>query len=164
MKKGDDNIALGDLVANVEHRSVLAVNNPAEDFLHQGTSEGVDLYHNLDASAGIDFKVQRLVFPDIQVMDPRIVKIAPGKSNELHRHAHESIFVILRGRGEVLLGKKAVPVQKGNIAFVPRWVLHQTRNLDANEPLELLAITDFGFTSAILGNYDRSTRLKTAKD
>jgi mannose-6-phosphate isomerase-like protein (cupin superfamily) len=161
MKSSHDNGALKDLIANVEHRKILGNEAPGEDFVRPLAERGVDLYRNQDEQGGIDFKVERLVFPGIQVMDPRIVKIAPGKCNELHRHAHESVFVILSGHGEVLIGKKTVPVKKGDIAFVPRWVLHQTRNLDEAEPLAMLAITDFGFTSAILGDYDRATRLKT---
>ena len=49
-------------------------------------------------------------------------------------------------------------MQAGDLAFVPRWEVHQTRNTGATE-LVILAITDFGLTSAILGNYDRTTRL-----
>jgi len=42
---------------------------------------------------------------------------------------------------------------------VPRQVFHQTRNTSADKELVILAITDFGFTSAVLGDYDKRTRL-----
>lgn len=161
MKPSDEGGTLKNLLDKVEHRKVLGGEAPAEDFVQKLDEGGTDLYRNLDEHGGIDFDVKRLGFPDIQVLDPRIVKIAPGKCNELHRHAHESVFVILSGQGQLAIGKKTVRVGKGDIAFVPRWVLHQTRNLDETEPLTMLAITDFGFTSAILGDYDRTTRLKT---
>jgi mannose-6-phosphate isomerase-like protein (cupin superfamily) len=161
MKIDFDSEALVALIANVEHRNALGSSAQTRDFVHHEGDGGMNIYGNRDEQAGIDFKVERLGFPDIQVMDPRIVRIAPGKCNELHRHAHESLFVVLKGHGEVMVGKKICPIKKGDIAFVPRWALHQTRNLDPHQPLELLAITDFGFSSAILGNYDQTTRLKT---
>ena len=117
------------------------------------------MYVNRNEKLGIDFTVDRLAFPEIQTMDPRLLRIAPGKSNEFHKHAHESIFVVLAGEGEVRIGDAWRPIGKGSVAFVPRWIFHQTRNTSASEALVILAITDFGFTSALLGDYDRRTRL-----
>lgn len=94
-------------------------------------------------------------------MDPRLVVIAPGSCNEKHRHAHESIFVVLSGSGEIQIGHQTTPLSQGEVAYVPRWVVHQSRNRSATEPLTLLAITDFGLTSAVLGDYDSRTRLKS---
>jgi quercetin dioxygenase-like cupin family protein len=107
----------------------------------------------------IDFSVQRAAFPEAQTLDPRVIQIAPGSRNELHKHAHESLFVVLEGQGEVLVGEEWTPVKTGDLAFVPRWVMHQTRNISPNRAMRVLAITDFGFTSAVLGDYDRRTRL-----
>jgi hypothetical protein len=39
-------------------------------------------------------------------------------------------------------------------------MVHQSRNVSAEESLLLLAITDFGLTSSVLGDYDRQTRLR----
>lgn len=123
------------------------------------TEEGI-LYRNRDVSLGIDFEVARLPFAGLQVMDPRLVRIAPGSRNEKHRHAHESIFVVLSGRGEIQIGAGLTVLETGHVAYVPRWVVHQSHNLCNREPLVLLAITDFGLTSAVLGDYDASTRLR----
>ncbi len=38
--------------------------------------------------------------------------------------------------------------------------MHQSRNTSAEHELLLLAIADFGPTSAVLGDYDGQTRLK----
>ena len=76
-------------------------------------------------------------------------------------HAHETLFVILEGEGEVLVGKIWGKVKKGDVAFVPRWIFHQTKNTSATDGMVVLAITDFGFTSAVLGDYDARTRLAT---
>lgn len=118
-------------------------------------------YSNSNPRLGIDFQVQKLPFAALQVMDPRLVVIAPGACNEKHRHAHESIFVVLSGSAEIQIGSQSTPLGQGDVAYVPRWVVHQSRNRSASEPLTLLAITDFGLTSAVLGDYDSRTRLKS---
>jgi mannose-6-phosphate isomerase-like protein (cupin superfamily) len=123
---------------------------------------GEALYANRNDRLNIDFTVERLEFPNIQTMDPRIVRIPPRKNNERHLHAHESLFVVLEGSGEVLVGETWTPVGQGDVAFIPRWVFHQTRNPSPTDELVVLAITDFGFTSAVLGDYDKRTRLSHA--
>ena len=117
-------------------------------------------YDHHNEALGIAFCVQRLPFAALQVLDPRLVRIPPGASNELHRHAHESLFVVLEGEAEILVGTESVRLQRGGIAFAPRWIVHQSRNISAERELLLLAITDFGLTSSVLGDYDRQTRLR----
>lgn len=117
-------------------------------------------YRNQDRDQGIDFQVLRLPLAQLQVMDPRLVRIAPGCSNEKHRHAHESIFVVLSGSGRIQIGPNSIDLHPGSVACVPRWVVHQSHNRSTDQELVLLAITDFGLTSAVLGDYDASTRLR----
>lgn len=128
-----------------------------------GAAGGPVIYRNQHARLGIDFTVERLAFPGLQTIDPRVVRIPPGKNNERHKHAHETIFVILAGAGEVLLGDQRVAAATGSVTHVPRWVVHQTINTGDTE-LVVLAITDFGFTSALLGDYDRRQRLAAGGD
>lgn len=151
--------ALAALVAATRARVPLAAEAPAEAFTRSAVAPGEAMYRNHNERLGIDFGVERLAFPGLQTMDPRVVRIAPGMRNELHKHAHETIFVILEGEGEVRLGDALRPVRAGDVAFVPRWIMHQTRNTSEHTPLVVLAITDFGFTSAVLGDYDKRTRL-----
>ncbi len=106
--------------------------------------------------------MQRLGFEGLQVLDPRLVRIAPGACNERHRHAHESLFVVLEGRAEIHVGEAVLQLGPGGVAYVPRWLVHQSRNLCPERELLLLAITDFGLTAAVLGDYDRQTRLRFA--
>jgi pyrroloquinoline quinone (PQQ) biosynthesis protein C len=93
-------------------------------------------------------------------MEPRLIRIAQGSTNERHRHAHEALFVVLSGEGEILVGNSCTALEPGGIACVPRWVVHQCRNRSATQELVLLAITDFALASAVLGDYDARTRLK----
>jgi mannose-6-phosphate isomerase-like protein (cupin superfamily) len=152
--------AFEDLVARIGDREPLGAELTPAHFVRRANQANPRLYANTHDRLGIDFSVERLDFPSAQAMDPRIVRIRPGRTNERHRHAHESIFVVMRGRGQVLLGDASIDVAEGDIAFVPRWMFHQTRNLSATEDLVVLAITDFGLTSAVLGDYDRRTRQK----
>jgi quercetin dioxygenase-like cupin family protein len=127
--------------------------------VHDPSTTGSTLYANRNERLGIDLTVERLAFPNLQTLDPRIVRIAPASASERHRHAHETLFVVLAGHGDVLIGERWWPVRTGDLAFAPRWVFHQTRNGSATEVMVVLAVTDFGFTSALLGADDRRTRL-----
>lgn len=151
--------ALGALVECVQSRAALGADLPIETWTHGGDADCEQVYENKNDRLNIDFSVERYGFPYLQTMDPRVVRIAPGKNNEYHKHAHESLFVILAGEGEVRVGDAWRPVKQGDVAFVPRWIFHQTRNTSKTETLVILAITDFGFTKAVLGDYDKRTRL-----
>ncbi|MDG2333693.1 MAG: cupin domain-containing protein [Myxococcota bacterium] len=150
------------LIDRAEARQPLGVEASPSDWVRPTTSSGKSLYSNKNDRLKIDFSVERAAFPEAQTVDPRIIEIAPGSCNERHKHAHESLFFVLEGSGEVLVGENWNPVKKGDLAFVPRWIMHQTRNNSEDEPMRVLAVTDFGFTSAVLGDYDRRTRLALA--
>lgn len=120
-------------------------------------------YANEQPDRGIAFSVEDNPFEALSALDPRVVRIAPGACNEKHRHAHESLFVVLSGSAELEIGNQRQALEQGEVACVPRWVVHQTHNRSAVDPLVLLAITDFGLTSAALGNYDKQTRLNKSE-
>jgi hypothetical protein len=147
------------LVEAVEAKTPLGQNAPPGAFTRSLGARGAPLYANRNAALNIDFTVDRLDFPSIQTLDPRVLRIAPGANNELHKHAHETLFVVLAGQGEVKVGERWSPMGVGDVAFVPRWIFHQTRNTSLQDELVVLAITDFGFTKAVLGDYDQRTRL-----
>ena len=130
-----------------------------DKFRYKSDENRSSLYRNSNKKLNIDFSVDKLNFTDIQVIDPRIVTISPSCNNELHKHAHESVFYIIQGSGEIVIGKDSLFVSTGDIAFVPRWIFHQSKNTSDTEDLIILAITDFGLTSAVLGDYDKRTRL-----
>jgi mannose-6-phosphate isomerase-like protein (cupin superfamily) len=151
--------AVVQLTAVVRDRQPLGADEPGDAWVRQALARGDAMYRNHNARLGIDFAVDRLSFPHLQTMDPRVVRIAPGCTNEMHRHAHESLFVVLAGAGEVRIGEQTRPMSVGDVAFVPRWIFHQSRNTSADTEMVILAITDFGFTSAVLGDYDKRTRM-----
>jgi len=152
--------SMQELVRRISERRPLGQDAQANRFVRRAGEPDTQLYAHHNERLGIEFLVERLDFPGAQTLDPRIVRIPPGRNNERHRHAHESIFVVLRGRGQVLIGTTWHDVRAGSFAFVPRWVFHQSRNTGSLEDLVVLAIADLGLTRAVLGNYDRGTRLK----
>lgn len=151
--------ALETLLSRVRLRKGLTAEAPDQGVTANPLEAGEGVYANRNERLGIDFSVQRMAFPEIQVIDPRIVRIRPGASNERHKHAHESLFVVLEGSGELAVGETRHPIKAGEVAFVPRWYFHQTFNTSESEDLVVLAITDFGLTGAVLGDYDPRTRL-----
>jgi oxalate decarboxylase/phosphoglucose isomerase-like protein (cupin superfamily) len=118
------------------------------------------LYENKVDELNIDFTVQILPFP-LEVLDPRIVRVAPGKANELHRHAHETVFIFLEGQGKVVVDQFENAVKPGDFAFIPRWCNHQSINTGDSD-LVFLAVADFGLTGkSFVGNYLKTARMKS---
>lgn len=125
--------------------------------LNRGELKG--LYNNKVPELNIDFDVFVLPFP-MEVMDPRIVMVRPGATNELHRHAHETVFIFLKGHGKVVVDQFENEVHPGDFAFIPRWCNHQSINL-GEEDLVFLAVADFGLTGkSFMGNYLKTARMK----
>lgn len=151
------------ILDRIQGRQSLANYQPKLQYRAQDS--GDLLYHN-QGSAGkqtIDFTVERFAVPS-EVLDPRLVCIAPNKTNERHRHAHEAIFLIKEGQGTVWIDREQFDVEVGDIVFVPRWAVHQVKNIGEGT-LVILAITDFGLTSkAFVGNYHKTARMKMNQD
>ncbi len=147
------------LVSTIENRKSLAHRvTDISDLKSSTLQAGTKIYSNSTPHLNIEFAVERLSFPVTQVLDPRIVIIPAGKNNEKHRHAHETLLYILQGSGQVLIDHRLIEVATGDVVFIPRWCIHQSQN-NGNLEMKILAITDFGLTSTVLGNYDRQTRM-----
>lgn len=155
--KSLQNIKLTTLINAASSKPAPDLLNDIPDNLVFDTSfSGNVLYKNIGNEVGLNFKVERLPF-NASVLDPRLVNIPPGCNNELHNHAHETIFLILQGEGQVTIGGKVFPVKTGNIILVPRWFSHQTKNT-GNTELKFFAITDYGLTKCFSGNTEASYR------
>ena len=148
-----------------EH-SLVSKNATASDFVNSRTAAGAPtsgLYSNRVEHLNIEFSVNRVDF-GAEVFDVRLVTIAPHRNTEHHRHAHESLLTVVKGKGRVLVGDFTVDVVPGDTVFVPRWCMHQTQNA-TEETMELLAVTDYGLTRhAYLGDHLRTTRMNPERD
>ncbi len=117
-----------------------------------------ELYHNIDLEKGIKFTVDR-VSCDSDVLDPLILCVSPGFSNEYHNHAHETVLLILGGEGEVKIDGIISKIKVGDVVFVPRWLHHQTTNT-GDIDLKIFAITDYGLTGRLPQNSETVYRQK----
>lgn len=146
-----------------EQKSLTHSEDPSDFVSSEQDHRLKGLYHNTVEHLNIDFSVSVLPFP-LEVLDPRIVTVKPGKGNELHRHAHETVFIFLRGKGMVKVDHLSHPVGPGDFAFIPRWCLHQSINT-GTEDLVFLAVADFGLTGkSFMGNYLKTARMKHATE
>lgn len=151
---------VGSILGKINEQKSLTTAESSDELissLHDSRLSG--LYENKVDELNIDFAVQILPFP-LEVLDPRIVRVAPGKANELHRHAHETVFIFLEGEGKVVVDQFENPVKSGDFAFIPRWCNHQSINTGKTD-LVFLAVADFGLTGkSFVGNYLKTARLK----
>jgi pyrroloquinoline quinone (PQQ) biosynthesis protein C/quercetin dioxygenase-like cupin family protein len=132
---------LSAILARMHGHDSLANGLPDSALHHRPADKTESLYANHVDKLNIQFTVERLPL-SAEVLDPRIVRIPPGKFNEKHKHAHETLIHILQGIGRVLVDDRAIAVQPGDSVLVPRWSLHQTQNLGRIE-MRFLAVTDF---------------------
>lgn len=151
---------IGEMLARIsEQKSLTRASQPQALISRLGDPALRGLYDNKVDALNIDFSVAVLPF-DLEVLDPRIVTVKPGKSNEMHKHAHETVFVFLKGKGKVLVDEFENEVNPGDFAFIPRWCNHQSVNT-GTEDLVFLAVADFGLTGkSFIGNYLKTARLK----
>src|SRR5262249_7790639 len=129
----------------------LATGAPDHKLCHRAGQSIEELYANKHDKLDIEFYVDRLPLA-AEVLDPRMVRIPPGKCNEHHKHAHETLIHILEGAGRVVIDDRRRRVQAGASVLVPRWAMHQTQNTGASV-LRFLAVTDFRLSErAYLGD------------
>jgi pyrroloquinoline quinone (PQQ) biosynthesis protein C/mannose-6-phosphate isomerase-like protein (cupin superfamily) len=142
---------LSGIVSRMHARQSLAKGMPEAALLHRPGNTTVPLYENQVDKLNVAFTVERLPLA-AEVLDPRMVRVPPGKFTEKHKHAHETLLYFLEGTGQVLVDDRVLAVQPGDAVLVPRWALHQTQNLGATD-LRFLAVTDFLFSQrAYLGD------------
>lgn len=92
-------------------------------------------------------------------LDTQMLRIPSHKNNEKHKHAHETVFYVLKGEGKIQINESEVDMKAGDVVFVPRWAVHQTFNTAAEE-LHILAVSDMGLTDrAYLGDPQKANRL-----
>lgn len=134
------------MLSRMQSRKSLAQGLPRAALHHRPGDVTEPLYDNRVDKLNVEFAVERLPL-SAEVLDPRMVRIPPGKFNEKHKHAHETLIHILEGTGQILVDDRVLPVQPGDSVLVPRWALHQTQNLGTRE-MRFLAVTDFNFSQA----------------
>ncbi len=152
---------IGDILERISLQKSLTIAKKSGELVSSLTDTTLqNLYQNKVDALNIDFSVAVLPF-QMEVLDPRIVTVPPGKANEMHRHAHETVFIFLKGKGKVIVDDFENDVKTGDFALIPRWCNHKTVN-NSNEELVFLAVADFGLTGkSFVGNYMKTARMKS---
>jgi quercetin dioxygenase-like cupin family protein len=105
--------------------------------------EGVDvLPYKEDARALYRTITRQVLFTDPNLhAELRYFEIAPGGFSTLERHAHMHAVLILRGRGNCLVGTRVSAVELRDLVTVPPLTWHQFR-AGADDPLGCLCMVD----------------------
>jgi mannose-6-phosphate isomerase-like protein (cupin superfamily) len=79
------------------------------------------------------------------------VEAARGSQQPLHAHARsEQVYVIVRGRGEMIVGAERQKVDTGTMIFIPPRTPHAIRNVD-DEPLVYVSASSPPFPADVAG-------------
>lgn len=71
----------------------------------------------------------------------RYFEMAAGGYSTLERHQHTHAVMILRGRGQVLVGEQVQPVNERDLVNIPAMTWHQFR-ATAGQPLGFLCLVN----------------------
>ncbi|HSM70641.1 MAG TPA: cupin domain-containing protein [Anaerolineales bacterium] len=91
---------------------------------------------------------------DTKAMEAHISEIPPGEHKRAHRHFHEALIYIVRGKGYSLIWGEGEEPRKyewseGDLISIPVWYWHQHFNTDLREPVRYLAITNINHMDAL---------------
>jgi mannose-6-phosphate isomerase-like protein (cupin superfamily) len=79
------------------------------------------------------------------------VECQPGSQQARHRHmTQEQVYVVVRGRGQMLLGEEDLEVGEGTMVFVPPGTEHAIRNTGSGL-LVYVSATSPPFAASIAG-------------
>jgi quercetin dioxygenase-like cupin family protein len=88
-----------------------------------------------------DISRQVLFHEDTLGCELRYFEMDAGGYSTLERHEHSHAVMILRGRGECLVGAEVRPVRQFDLVSIPAWQWHQFRATQ-NEPLGFLCMVN----------------------
>jgi S-methyl-1-thioxylulose 5-phosphate methylthiotransferase len=100
--------------------------------------------HAYKQEAGVPFKdiTRRLLFSSPALgCELRYFEMAPGGYSTLERHEHVHAVLILRGRGQCLVGNEVRAIETNDLVYIPALTWHQFRATEA-EPLGFLCMVN----------------------
>lgn len=66
--------------------------------------------------------------------------LEPGKQSVFHRHHETEIFVIVKGKGQLIVDEEVSEFQAGDCIYLRPFVGHALRNLSDDTPVEFVAL------------------------
>jgi quercetin dioxygenase-like cupin family protein len=100
--------------------------------------------HAYKQETGVPFKdiTRRLLFSSPALgCELRYFEMAPGGYSTLERHEHVHAVLILRGRGQCLVGNEVRAIDTNDLVYIPALTWHQFRATEA-EPLGFLCMVN----------------------
>lgn len=103
--------------------------------------EGVDvLAYKQDAAAPFRDVTRQVLFEDASLpAQLRYFEVKPGGWTTLERHEHVHAVMVIRGRGQCLVGDRAHDIAERDLVHVPPMTWHQFRAAP-DEPLGFLCL------------------------
>jgi mannose-6-phosphate isomerase-like protein (cupin superfamily) len=115
------------------------IHRKAKDYRWEGVDE---LPYKEDDRALFRSVTRQVLFSDPQMQaELRYFEVAPGGFSTLERHRHMHAVLILRGRGQCLVGSEVRAVDTRDLVTVPPMTWHQFR-ASKGEPLGFLCMVD----------------------
>ncbi|HUI19899.1 MAG TPA: cupin domain-containing protein [Methylocella sp.] len=123
--------------------------------------EGVARHPYKDAEAGPFRAISRqILFSDPRLDgELRYFEIEPGGFSTLERHAHMHGVMILRGRGQCLIGMAVHTLNPHDLVMIEPWTWHQFR-ASAAEPLGFLCLVNSARDKPCLPNVEEFALLR----
>jgi mannose-6-phosphate isomerase-like protein (cupin superfamily) len=110
-----------------------------DDFRWEGVEQ---LPYKEDDRALFKSITRQVLFSDPELHgELRYFEVAPGGFSTLERHEHMHAVLILRGRGDCLVGHEVRPINTRDLVTVPALTWHQFR-ATADEPLGFLCMVN----------------------
>jgi quercetin dioxygenase-like cupin family protein len=103
--------------------------------------DGVDvLRYKQDGEAPFKDVTRQVLFESAALpAQLRYFEVAPGGHTTLERHEHVHAVMVIRGKGQCLVGERAYAIGEHDLVSVPPMTWHQFR-ADADAPLGFLCL------------------------
>lgn len=105
--------------------------------------EGVPVqgYKN-DGTTSFKAVTKQILFAEPELASQlRYFEVQPGGYSSLERHEHVHAVMIVRGRGQVLIGEDVSAINLHDLVYVPPMTWHQFQT-DSDEPLGFLCLVN----------------------
>ena len=115
---------------------------PFRTFRDYRWDEVAHLPYKEDGSAPFKAISRQVLFAEAQLgCELRYFEMDAGGYSTLERHEHMHAVMILRGRGQCLVGDEVRPVKAFDLVTIPSWAWHQFRATEG-EPLGFLCMVN----------------------
>jgi quercetin dioxygenase-like cupin family protein len=136
----------------------MPVHRKASGYAWEGVST---LPYKEDDRALFKSITRQVLFSDPQLhAELRYFEIEPGGYSTLERHEHMHAVLVLRGRGECLVGDEIKPIEPRDLVTVPPLTWHQFR-ASPSEPLGFLCMVNAVRDKPQLPSAEDLARLKS---